>query len=166
MKDAIRTCAPRFSMRRMVIDYTDRYYLPAAEQGKRYQEGQWALAKEMVEWQASTGTKWHSVRIELGALPSGTVTVGDPVEIEAKVWLNGNSPSDVVVELVTGAPNGENDLRSPVALTMTQMGEEGDAHLYATTFTPEESGPLRIGARVRPHRQYQITPIEPLIRWA
>ena len=36
MKEAIRTCGPRFSMRRMVIDYTQQYYMPAVTSGLRF----------------------------------------------------------------------------------------------------------------------------------
>lgn len=166
MKNSIRTCAPHFSMRRMVIDYTERYYLPAAAQGKVYQNNSWKLAKEMVAWREEVRSRWQNVRAELGKLPTDNITVGDPVQIEAKVWLNGNPASDVVVELVTGGAVGDNDLKTPVALSMTQVGQEGDALLYAATFTPEHSGPMSVGVRVRPHRPYQILPVEPLIRWA
>ncbi len=36
MKNAIRTCTPEFSMRRMVKEYTERFYLPAATTGSSY----------------------------------------------------------------------------------------------------------------------------------
>jgi starch phosphorylase len=166
MKNAIRTCAPRFSMRRMVIDYTERYYLPAAAQGKMYQAADWTLAKQMIAWRARLQSRWNNVRVELDPLPSGTVTVGDAIEISAKVWLNGNSPNDLVVELVTGGPNGDHDLRQPVAVPMIPNGQDGDALVYRVAFTPERSGPLAVAVRVRPQHEHQILPIDPLVRWA
>jgi starch phosphorylase len=168
MKNSIRTCAPRFSMRRMVIDYTERYYLPAAIQGDLYQAGVWALAKQMVNWRASLRSRWHNVRTELGSLPTQTVTVGDPVQIQAKVWLDGIPASDVAVELVTGEQSSDGELRYPVALPMTQVGVDGDASLYSTVFTPERSGSMAVAVRVRAERENQIYPIEPglLVRWA
>ncbi len=33
MKEAIRTCTPQFSMRRMIKEYTTRYYVPEIQQG-------------------------------------------------------------------------------------------------------------------------------------
>jgi starch phosphorylase len=165
MKNAIRSCAGHFSMRRMVIDYTERYYLPAAMQDKLYRANGWAMAKEIVDWQAGVNNRWHGVSIEMGALPKTTVTVGDPVHIEAKVWLHGVSPSEVVVELVTGTQDGDNDIRKPVAMPMTQAAQDGDALIYAATFTPEQSGPLAVAVRVRPDRPHQIMPIPPLIQW-
>jgi glycogen phosphorylase len=166
MKNAIRSCAPRFSMRRMVIEYTERYYLPAAEQDKIYQTNGWALAKEMVAWRAGLRSRWQNIRVVLGSLPVETVTVGDPIQIQAKVWLDGASPKDLVVELVTGQAAGDNDLKSPVALPMTQVGADGDALLYSTAFTPERSGTLVVAVRVCPQRANRILPIDPLVRWA
>lgn len=166
MKNAIRTCAPQFSMRRMVIDYTERYYFPARDQGRLYHADGWALAKEMLAWRNQIRERWQYVRAELGSLPGGIVTVGDPVQIQAKVWLNGISPSDVAVEVVTGSPDGDSDLRQPLSLPMSQVGAEGDALIYSATFTPERSGPLAVGVRVRPARNHEILPIEPLVRWA
>jgi starch phosphorylase len=166
MKDAIRTCAPRFSMRRMVIDYTERYYLPAAEQGALYQANGGALAKEALAWRSQIRNRWQHVRVEVDTLPTEVITVGDAVHIQAKVWLNGVAPTDVAVELVTGGVDGDNELSEPVAMTMTQIGQDGDAFTYALTFTPERSGQLAVAVRVRPDRPHQILPIDPLVRWA
>jgi starch phosphorylase len=167
MKNAIRSCAPRFSMRRMVIEYTERYYLPAADRGEIYQAQSWALAKEMVKWRNTLRSQWQNVRVELGALPTQTATVGDPVQIEAKVWLNNIPANTVAVELVTGDQRSDGELAQAVALPMTQVGQDGNALNYAITFTPDRSGPLAIGVRVRPNQPNQIHDIEPgLIRWA
>ena len=166
MKRAIQSCAPRFSMRRMVIEYTERYYLPAADQGKLYQAGQWSLAKEMVAWRNGLRSRWQNVRLEMGALPGKIVTVGDPVRIQAKVWLNSLPPNDAVVELITGQLEADNTIRHPISLPMIQTGQEGDALVYSVDFTPERSGPLAMAVRVRPERPHEILPIEPLMRWA
>lgn len=166
MKNAIRTCAPRFSMRRMVIDYAEQYYLPAATQGALYQADGWNLAREMVGWRSQLQRRWQNVRLELGALPQASVTVGDPVEVSSKVWLNGISAAEVEVELVTGNLNGDDDLRNPLVVSMSQIGQEGEAVIYGTTFTPRRSGSLSVGVRVRPAREHEIMPIAPLVRWA
>lgn len=168
MKASIRSCASRFSMRRMVIDYAERYYMPAAEQGNLYQENGWALAKQMVAWRTNLRSRWPNVRAELGALPVETVTVGDPVPVKAKIWLDGIPTSDVEVELVTGVQGSDGDLKEPVPVPMTQVGQEGDALIYTTNFTPERSGSLALGVRVRADRPNQIHPIDRglLIRWA
>ena len=154
-------------MRRMVIDYTERYYLPAADQGKLYHGEDFAVAKEMVKWRNTMRSQWQNVRVELSTLPSPTVTVGDPLQIQAKVWLYGIPATDVVVELVTGDQKSNGELAHSIVLPMTQMAQNSNVLTYAVTFTPDRSGPLAIGVRVRPIRPSQIHPIEPgLIQWA
>jgi starch phosphorylase len=166
MKSAIRSCAPRYSMRRMVIEYTERYYLPAAEQGALYQANAWALAKEIVAWRSAIRHHWQGVRVELDNLPRQTVTVGDPVPIQAKVWLDGVAPSDIVVELVTGMARGDNDLKQPVTMPMAQVGQDGNALIYEAAFTPGRSGPMAVAVRARPDRPHYMLPMDPSIRWA
>jgi glycogen phosphorylase len=167
MKNSIRTCASRFSMRRMVIDYTEQYYLPAAEQGELYQADSWALAKQMVKWRANLRNHWQSVRAELAPLPTQTATVGDPIQLEAKIWLNGVPTSDVTVQLVTGPQGADGQIAHPLIFPMNEDSQEGNAYSYSIAFTPERSGQIVVGARILPHREHQIHPIEPgLIRWA
>src|SRR5260221_11395538 len=45
MKEAIRTCAPTFSMRRMVKEYTDRFYVPEILQGIKIEQRNYAEAR-------------------------------------------------------------------------------------------------------------------------
>jgi hypothetical protein len=108
------------------------------------------------------------VRAELGKLPVETVTVGDPVPVQARVWLDGIPTTDVEVELVTGVQGSDGELKEPVPVPMTQIGQEGDALVYTTNFTPERSGSLAVGVRVRAERPHQIHPIDRglLVRWA
>ncbi len=167
MKNSIRSCAPRFSMRRMVIEYIEKYYLPAADQGELYKADGWALAKQMVKWRANIRNHWHNVRAEMAPLPTQIATVGDPMPLQTKVWLDGIPTSDVVVQLVAGPQGADGQITNPLILTMNQVGQEGNAHIYSIAFTPERSGQIVVGSRVLPHREHQIHPIEPgLIRWA
>src|SRR5262249_45211018 len=47
MKEAIRTIAPQFSMRRMLKDYTNQLYVPALRHGQRIDAEEYALAREL-----------------------------------------------------------------------------------------------------------------------
>src|SRR5260221_4872837 len=44
MKEAVRTCAPEFSMRRMVKDYTTRYYVPEMRQSTQIEQHRYERA--------------------------------------------------------------------------------------------------------------------------
>ncbi len=50
MKEAIRTCAPTFSMRRMVKEYTTRYYVPEIQQGMLIEKNRYEQARVLAAW--------------------------------------------------------------------------------------------------------------------
>ena len=166
MKNSIRSCAPRFSMRRMVIDYTEQYYRPAAVTGIAYHEQGFTLAKQMVAWKQTLREKWSAVRVERGSLPTTPIRVGEPVTLSARVWLAGIDPAQVVVEALHGRANGT-ELVNPAILPLKQQGTDGDALIFAAEFSPTDSGPLAVGVRVRPQHARLIHPMDAgLLRWA
>lgn len=167
MKEAIRSCAPAFSMRRMVIDYTQQYYLPAAVGGAAYDQPGYATAKATVAWRNALQAEWPTVRVSRGQMPGGPVTVGDAVPLTAKVWLGSIAPDQVAVELVTGPLGGDGQLHAPTVIAMQLDAQDGDARVYRVAYQPTHSGPQAVGVRVRASHPAQLQPIEPgLIRWA
>ena len=64
MKKSIRKLTPQFSTNRMLWEYVEKYYLPAARQYKRLSEKGLARAKEVARWRAQVQTHWHGVRVE------------------------------------------------------------------------------------------------------
>jgi starch phosphorylase len=154
-------------MQRMVIEYTERYYLPAAKSGEHYRRSGFEVARQIAAWKAGLRSRWSSVRIELQPVSVQRVKVGEPVNVQAKVWLNSIGEDEVAVEIVSGqtAPDGE--LTVPQVQAMQPVGSEGDARLYAGEFRPQTSGLLALAVRVRPKHPDQLHPIEPgLVKWA
>ncbi len=167
MKNAIRSCAPTYSMQRMVIDYVDTYYLPAAVTGTRYHADDFRVAKQVVAWRADLRDRWRQVRIERTPLGERTFTVGGSVPLRAKVWLDGIDPRDVVVEAVVGRQDADGEFSELTTQPLTASGKEGDAALYSGVFTPTTSGPLALGIRVQARHDAQIQAVEAgLMRWA
>ena len=50
MKEAIRTCAPTFSMRRMVKEYTKCFYVPEIQQSIEIEKKHYAEARILASW--------------------------------------------------------------------------------------------------------------------
>lgn len=167
MKAAIMTCAPHFSMQRMVKEYTTRYYVAAAATGARFTTGNYALAREIAAWKARLRQRWGSLHIE-GELQGATQTdVGEPVLVQARLWLNGLPADAVAVEVVAGAQGRSGELVAPQVVPMQLAGEENGALLYQGTLTPENSGVIALGVRARPNHPALVHPNElGLSKWA
>lgn len=167
MKAAIRTCAPTFSMQRMVKEYATDYYLPAAANSNRFGANDYALARELAGWKALMRQRWQTVHLEAQVESGQQADVGEPVVVSARLWLNGASPESVAVELVAGAQVENGQLRAPQVAPMRQVGEREGALLYHGVLTPESSGVIALGVRARPHHPALVNPYElGLSRWA
>ncbi|MCC9078885.1 alpha-glucan family phosphorylase [Litorilinea aerophila] len=160
MKNAIRTCAPRFSMRRMVIDYVTQYYLPAAEKHVAFTADGCALARELAAWKARMRQIWPSLQLQAWLEGNSELRIGDGVTVEARLRPRDMAGTDVVVEAVYGEPNEEGDWRAPQVLPLEPVGSEGDALCFRGRLVPDSSGQFVLGVRARPHHPQLVHPYE------
>lgn len=160
MKNSITTCGPRFSMARMVKDYTNLYYLPAARSGAHYQADDYAVAKRMAAWKAEVQRRWQTVGLQMTEPPIMQLEVGESLGVDARLWLNGLAEEDVAVELVYGENDESGIMKAPHYAPLSRVGAEGDALLYHGELNPEASGKLVMGVRVRPDSPDLLNPFE------
>ena len=166
MMASIRTCAPQFSMKRMVKDYVNDLYLPAAVGGQALQGDRYAQAKALAAWKQAVREAWSSVHVYVPNVGNVTTTVNESVAITAHVRMEHLAPNDIAVEIVAGTRKGE-DFDNPVVIPMTVTGTENGAVVYTGNLSPANSGKLAIGVRVRPNHPAMMDPNEMgLNRWA
>ncbi len=167
MKEAIRTVAPQFSMRRMVKDYVEDLYLPAAQLGQAIAADHYALARELAAWKEHVRAAWPDVQIEAQGPHDGQLAVHEAMEISATVRLGSLTPQDIAVEMVWG--NDDNGRVANPAVQALELRETlADGRLrYHTRFAPCRNGALIYGVRVRPNHPALPDPNElGLATWA
>ncbi len=167
MKEAIRTCAPRFSMRRMVKDYVNELYVPALHLGTRVDADNYALARSLTKWKRTIRAAWGQVALRVEGPRDGALAVGQPIEVRALAGLGNLTPGDVRVELVA-ARDEDGATRDRRVVEMERSGKaEGGVQLYTATLAPDASGSLIYGVRVVPYHAGLAHPYAMgLARWA
>lgn len=167
MKASIRSCAPLFSMKRMIKDYTEIYYVSAMQTAEQYIANGHSLARQMAEWKRRVRQQWSTVNVEVRQAAPTQATVGEPVRLRAQVWSGTLGEDDVTAEIVVGHQNDHNIVEDPKTIPM-QKGQRVDHGIeYEGAITAEDSGQLTVGVRVRPHHEAMIHPYElGLNRWA
>ena len=167
MKDAIRTVAPAFSMRRMVKDYVNMLYVPALALGKRIDANDYKLARELARWKRVVAAEWQLVSVVVEGPREGQLAIGQAVRVAALVRLGRLKPEDVRVELVTAHDVDGEALDRHIIEMRRSADVEDSAHRYTAEFIPESSGSLIYGVRVVPHHPTLPNPLElGLARWA
>ena len=166
-KKAIATVSPAFNARRMVKDYVEKFYAPAAERARKLSANDYAAAEEFASWRQGVQNGWNGVYISAKPLTTRAARVGEALDIEAVVHPRDFDGDALRVELVYSAADAklEHGLHT-VELTCTETYEDG-GKLYRAKFAPEVSGALAYGVRVYPVHDALVSPFDArAIRWA
>ena len=164
-KRSMATVLSQFSAARMVNQYVDMFYRPAARQGARYLEGGGDGAKVVAAWKDRVCAAWDGVSMRRLDDPRRTLTYGDATTIEVAVGLNGLRPDDVAVELVLtrglrDAPSRRHEFVA--AETLPQTHEQR----FVLDLKPELCGRLDYRIRIYPRHALLTHPFElGLMRW-
>src|SRR5438876_10926178 len=108
MKEAIRTCAPQFSMRRMVKEYTTRYYVPAIQLGKQIEQNMYAKARVLADWKEKIKVGWPGLALYVEGQHDGQLSLGEESNVRSWVREHELQPEDLTVELVYGEATNDN----------------------------------------------------------
>jgi starch phosphorylase len=159
VRHTLATLGPRLQASRMVQEYVEGHYVPAATAVGRAVSNGFKLAKDLAAYRGRLSGAWSHIRItdcEL-ELDEGTApVVGQRVRIHAKVDLAGLSPFDVEVQAVVGRVGDTDEL---VDVVTTTMSPEPDGR-YAGEVTLQHTGSLGVTARVLPRHELLATPAE------
>jgi starch phosphorylase len=167
MKEAIRTCAPQFSMRRMVKEYTMRYYVPEIQQSIRVGENNYERARILANWKERIRNCWHRLELYVDGRREGQLSLGEGIDVHAWVRMDGMSPEDICIELVYGEVRDElAQAQHAVPMSFTKRELDG-SYRYDIQLRPDESGSIAYNIRVVPshpllNEKYEMG----LIRWA
>jgi starch phosphorylase len=170
MRDSIRTVVPAFNTHRMVKEYAERLYEPAARAHTELAAGGCAKATALSQWKDKMRADWPQIRVtevKDSARESGKVLVGDTFEISAKVHLGKIDPKFVQVQAYAGEMK-EAEIVKPLVIELPNCEKiaEGD-YLYKGTIHAPESGTYGFNVRVIPTHPNLTQAYElRLITWA
>ncbi len=152
MKEAIRTCAPAFSMRRMVKEYTRRFYVPEILQSIKIKQNNYAEARTLAIWKDKLKQAWPRVEVYVDGQREGQLSLGQGIDIRAWVRSDQLRPEDLTVELVYGEASNEH-IAIQHAVPMEYLKQEPDgSYRYELHLQPLTSGSIAYGVRVLPNR--------------
>lgn len=153
VRHTLATLGPKVLASRMVREYVERLYLPAAHAVRGLAADGWAQAKAVAEWKARIRSSWPQVRIEHVEIEgvSRSVQLGSDVTIRAYVSLGTLATDDVRVEAVFGRVDPDDNLSEPEHVVMEPTEHfEGNRWLYARTITLGDHGPFGYTVRALP----------------
>ncbi|HLG77801.1 MAG TPA: alpha-glucan family phosphorylase [Ktedonobacteraceae bacterium] len=166
MKEAIRTCAPQFSMRRMVKEYTTRYYVPEIRQAIQVEANHYERERILAAWKERIRQHWDQLELYVDGRRDGQLSLGEGFEVHAWVRAEQITPDDLCVELVYGETRDE-IAQAQYSAPMEYVKRELDgSYRYDVQLKPGSSGSIAYNVRVVPcHKDLKEKYELGLIRW-
>jgi starch phosphorylase len=168
MRESIRSVLPVFNTHRMVKEYAERLYEPAAKAHTALAADGCKKAVELSRWKDAMRKSWPHIRItDVQTDASSAVTVGDEVKVSVTVQLDGIEPEFVRVQVYGGeTENGQ--IVKPQTVDLAKVKKlEGGHYLFEGTLHARESGTYGMNVRVIPTHPHLIQAHElRLITWA
>jgi starch phosphorylase len=171
MKAAMGRLAPVFNTNRMVRQYAETFYAPAAKRLDELIGEDLVRAKELSAWRSRLQESFANIRIESVSDNMETVggaRVGRDIRVEAVVELSGLQPQDIQVQLYYGYLDADGQLSEGEPLSMQQVGSPDNHHAqYAVEMPCARSGMTGYTVRILPeHPMIPDTREMAMIRWA
>ena len=163
IRHTLSTLSPELSADRMVREYVERLYMPAAAAERTVSAKSYAPARELSAWVAKVKSAWPSVHVahvESGGVDA-TPQVGEQLQVRAFVELGALSTDDVSVELVHGRAREGDELSDVQHLTLEATDHElGAPATFSGTVTFARAGSFGYTVRVVPKHPLLASPAE------
>ncbi|MCU1422700.1 MAG: glycosyltransferase family 1 protein, partial [Microbacteriaceae bacterium] len=169
IRHTLSTLSPELSADRMVREYVERLYLPAAAAARLIAKDRYAPARALAAWKDRVTAAWPSIQVS--HVESGGVDavpqVGDELHVRAQVNLDGLSAEDVAVEVVYGRAREGDRLENPERIELVASPEDPASAAnplhpvqFTGTVTLSRSGSFGYNVRVVPRNPLLASPAE------
>ena len=172
VRHTLSSLSPELSADRMVREYVQRLYMPAAKAAAAIAQHEFAGGRDLAAWKGIVTAGWSGVsvvHVESGGL-ARVPQVGDQLHVRAQVQLGSLTPEDVAVEVVYGTSREGDDLVNVATVELAPLDDDAAAgtgpivldgsRTFAGTVTLARPGSFGYNVRVVPKNQYLANPAE------
>jgi len=160
MRESMARLTPTFSTNRVVRQYTEEHYLPAATAFRQRHDNRGTVGADLVAWQAELAKHWSALRFG----PATVEQQGERYLFHVQVFLGDIDPDAVRVELYA-EPQKEGDPTTHVMSRGERLAEATSAFTYRAS-VPASRPLAHYTPRLVPQHAGGFVPLEaPFILW-
>ncbi|GAA1338217.1 alpha-glucan family phosphorylase [Arthrobacter roseus] len=157
VKHTLAELGPAVSAERMLQDYVQGLYVPAAQSGRTARDNDYAAARQLATYVRQLRDTWDAVAVE--HVDSTGVTedphIGDRLDVSAYISLGALSPEDVLVETVYGRVSDSDELTDVALQALSAVEGLGQGrYVFAGQIDVNHPGPFGYTVRVLPAHQH------------
>lgn len=162
IKNSIAQINPRFTTKRMIDDYQNKFYFKLAKRSAMLKENNFAKAKEIAAWKENMASKWHEIEVSEVNIPENLIHdphVGEDYPLEVVIDTKGLNDKGIGVELVVVKKDKNNkDLLHDVE-ELNLVRTDGSKMYFSMDYQMNLAGSFKYAFRMfpknedLPHRQ-------------
>ncbi|MEK2493796.1 alpha-glucan family phosphorylase [Kitasatospora purpeofusca] len=165
VRHTLVTLGPKVLAGRMVREYVERLYAPAAQaQRELAGGGAHRAARELAGWKAAVREAWPAVRVEHveADCPDEAQELGSALALRVQVTLGPLEPSDVEVQVVSGRVDESDRISDASLLALKPVGgpDLDGRTRYEGSLELGRTGPFGYTVRVLPSHPRLASPAE------
>jgi starch phosphorylase len=162
VRHTLTAMGPKLTAERMVSDYVEQLYAPAARSSAKVVADNYAGARRLAEWRSKVAERWNGVKVAHveSAGIGDTPELGATINVRAEVNLGGLEPEAVAVQACYGTVDMDDVLHDVHTVPMRPLGNGGDTYRYEADLPLEQAGPFGYTVRVLPHHELLTDPVE------
>ena len=155
MKNSIISTGGKYSTSRMLVDYTNKLYMPLCNLTKKYYENIDNVA-EFNLWKKNLYTNWKDIKItQKNNLNNITMDAGNNIEVKCEVQLPNVDINNITVECYYGKllDNGIVENVSIIPMRLENKNEEEKIYEYSTKIELKTGGNYGYTFRIMPKHE-------------
>jgi len=156
VKNIMTKVAPQFTMKRMLDDYTERYYNKLKSTGDVMKSDHFRNANELAKWKRQLRLRWKAIHVldkDVFDTENFSLTLGDEFHLRFKIYLDDIAAEDVQLEALFFNRKNEDELELRHKYPIPLVHAEGHEATFETTIPLEMSGVFEYGFRLTPKHE-------------
>ena len=168
VRGSIAVYAPRFNTHRMVTDYLESAYLPAAATARHFAEDDHAQARKVAAWLQRVRDAWPEVRVDhVGDSIGERESAEPPFVVTVGVECGPLDACDLAVDVSFGEADESGQFVAVGIVRATLEDRSGSTARFMARIDPGRAGRFGYAVRVTPYHADLASPLDAgLVRWA
>lgn len=153
IKKSIAEITPRFTTKRMIDDYIERFYTPLSKRSAEVCANNFAKAKELAAWKHNVATHWDEIELkslDIKNLDHQSVEVGDHYDITAQIDTKGLNDNGIGIELVVTYQDAKGQTHVSEVKEFDLIKHEGSLLMYKLDYQLSQGGTYKYAFRMFP----------------
>ncbi len=155
IKNSVTKITPRFTMKRMMDDYFDKFYYKLAKRHCLLMGDNYKVAKEIAAWKENMVAHWDEIEVVNKNISKEleNLNVGDKFNVSVELDTKGLNDKGIGVELVAVRTSTHNNDKLYEVEPLKLIKSEGTHLFFENTYQLDYAGGMKFGLRMYPQNE-------------